>query len=409
MLNFVFLTLLIIVGVLVNPASWGFWGKFVFKAFILIGSGIILYRMWVEFYETEDETDSISSDDKNSAEPELMFFENRLMFLKKSLHRNSEMLEFLRKQFAIIWNLILPHNGYLFLMLPNREVILLHKKIRENMEAQKKGKPIPVLDLIDNAKGFLVENHVENGLTLLPFYSKNDFTPRSFLGFRLAIGEEFWFYWIFDAEVYDFFNHEDRAVLHKINETTLTFINKMLLAEKLKEENVQTAKALTLAQKLNLSRSIPTAVNWLTDFLIGEFQATKLTIAFRKNFDLTAEQGVINYSVGLEDSFKPGKEFPLEDGLNGWVILKNRPYLLDDIDKGEYFIPRFSREEKTNYGLRSFLSVPVRFNDQAIGMITLEDKESNKFSIYEKERLIKYAELFSTTFNRLIHEKQIGG
>ncbi len=411
MRNFVLLTILIIIGVLVNPESWGFWAKFVFKVLDLGGIALILYFMWNDYHEEEEpEEGNIPSDENETSRSGSTIFENKALLLNKSLHQNPDILEFLRKQFSIMWNLLLPHNGYLFLMLPGRELILIHKQLRADLEGRKrKGETIPAIDLIDHAEGFLVENHIDNGETLLPFYDDNAFEPRSFLGLRTDVDSSVRLYWLFDAEVFDFFNNEDRDVLHLINNSVLTFINKTLLTEQLKLENMQAVKSLMLSRRLLEIRSIALAVNTFVDFLINEFQASKLTIAFRKNFDLNAKDGVVYYSVGIEDPFKEGVEFPLEEGLNGWVILKNRPYVLDDIDKGEYFIPRFNRKEKSNYGLRSFLSVPIHFEDNAIGVVTLEDQIANKFSIEDKKRLIDYAGLFSGALNRLIQEKQIGG
>ncbi|NOX89420.1 MAG: GAF domain-containing protein [Calditrichaeota bacterium] len=411
MINFVALFLLIIIGIFVNPESWGFWTKLAFKVIILAGISAILYNFWGMAAENDqnEEADEIPPDNETDLESEDAFFDNKVRLLTKSLHKNPEILDFLRKQFTIIWNFILPHNGYLFLVLPEREALLLHKKVKDEILAAQKDRPIPLFNLIDNARGFLIENHVENGSNLIPLYKKDVYVPRSFLGFRADIDKQLHLYWIFDAEAYDFFNHEDRSTIHKINEITLEFLKKALIIEHLKEENVQTSKSLALSRQLTLARSIKSAVNQFTEFLIQEFQATKLTIAFRKDYDLSSTRGVIIYSIGKDDVFKAGYEFPLDEGLNGWVVLKNRPYLLDDIDKGEYFIPRFSRQEKTNYGLRSFLSVPVHFDNQAIGMVTLEDVRANKFSTEDKERLINYTALFSNAIDRLVHEKQIGG
>lgn len=410
MQNFIILTILIIIGVLVNPESWGFWGKFVFKLLDLGGIALILYFLWKDYQQTETTIEERMPQEEQQSNTDNTFFENKALLLNKSLHQNPEIIEFLRKQFSVIWHLVLPHNGYLFLMLPGRELILVHKNVREDLPgSQWKGRIIPAIDLIDNTKGFLVENHLENGNTLLPFYEGTSFEPKSFLGLRTDVDSDIHFYWLFDAEVYDFFNDEDRPVLHKINDAVLGFVNKVLLATQLKAEHIQNGKFLTLARQLLGASSVSTAKSIFVDFLINEFQASKLTLAFRKNFEAKAEFAQIHYAVGWDDPFKEGIEFPLAEGLNGWVILKNRPYLLDNIDKGEYFIPRFNRSEKSNYGLRSFLSVPIHFEDQAMGMITLEDTKANKFSLEDKTKLINYAGIFSGALKRLIKEKQIGG
>ena len=90
----------------------------------------------------------------------------------------------------------------------------------------------------------------------------------------------------------------------------------------------------------------------------------------------------------------------MEEGLTGWVISKNKPYLIDDLEKGEYFIPRYSKEEKTNYGLRSFLGIPFSINDTVYGAITLEDQTNEKYSTVDKNYLQKITQIFATIFKR---------
>lgn len=409
LINFIVLFLLAFIGIFVNPESWNFWVKLVFKIIVLGGIAFFLYQLWNEYQvEFEDE-----EEDELPKEQELIedksFFENRAALLARALQKNPEVLEILKKQFSVIWNLILPHNGFLLLMLPKREIVLLHKLVRNDVFRSPKNKPIPVLDLVDGAHGFLVENHLENGTNLIPFYNPEAYVPRSFLAFRTELEKDLNLYWLFDAELVDFFNEEDKATINKINDLTLSYLNHVLLVEKLKEEAREKTKLLELAKEVVSAKSLKAAVSRFSEFLAHEFQASKLTIAFRKNFDLNEGRGTIFYAIGKEDPFKSGTEFLLEEGLNGWVILKNRPYLLDDIDKGEYFVPRFSRQEKTNYGLRAFLSVPIEYQEQAIGMVTLEDSKPGKFTVLEKEKLQRYTTLFAQSINRLVYENQVGG
>ena len=123
----------------------------------------------------------------------------------------------------------------------------------------------------------------------------------------------------------------------------------------------------------------------------------------KKNPD--AQSAVIKKAIGTDDPFKSGYEFPLDEGLNGFVIMKNKPHLIEDIEKGEYFVPRFSKEEKTNYGLRSYLSVPIEIKSNAIGMVTLEHKIENKYSINDKKNLINYSAILANALYRFEKSK----
>ena len=157
-----------------------------------------------------------------------------------------------------------------------------------------------------------------------------------------------------------------------------------------------------LADKLNLSPSLESSIGTFTQFLVDKFEASKLTVALRTS----ANEAVIQKAIGIEDPFKEGYAFPLDEGLNGWVITKNNAYLIDNIDKGEYFIPRFSRSEKTNYDLRSFLSTPISLDGKALGMITLEDKTENKYNDEDKDRLMLYSAILAKAIRRFQNATQ---
>jgi signal transduction protein with GAF and PtsI domain len=97
--------------------------------------------------------------------------------------------------------------------------------------------------------------------------------------------------------------------------------------------------------------------------------------------------------------------FPLDEGLTGWIISKNKPYLIEDLEKGEYFIPRYNKNEKSNLGLRSFLGVPIEADDQVFGSVSLEHRLANKYNENDKKRIKHFVDIFSTTFLRSSSKK----
>ena len=109
---------------------------------------------------------------------------------------------------------------------------------------------------------------------------------------------------------------------------------------------------------------------------------------------------MIKKVIGQQDDFGENVEFPLEEGLTGWVISKNKPYIIEDLEKGEYFIPRYNKNEKSNYGFRSFLGIPIKVEDKIFGAITLEHQITRKYGEKEKLNLQRYVDIFSTTFLR---------
>ncbi len=115
------------------------------------------------------------------------------------------------------------------------------------------------------------------------------------------------------------------------------------------------------------------------------FQFDRLTVSM-VNSD-TKESAKIVKVVGQIDEFPEGTEFNVFDGLTGWVIRKNRPLILADLEKGDLFRPRFSKDEKSNYELRSFLGVPISYQQKIYGALSLESKHSDFYSEWDQKIL----------------------
>ena len=76
--------------------------------------------------------------------------------------------------------------------------------------------------------------------------------------------------------------------------------------------------------------------------------------------------------------------------------------MIDDIERDGYFIPRFTSNEQTNYGLRSFLAVPLSINNEAVGVISIEHKSVRAFSKTHKKLLQSHTEYFVKALSRFL-------
>ncbi len=111
------------------------------------------------------------------------------------------------------------------------------------------------------------------------------------------------------------------------------------------------------------------------------------------------DEGVVVKVFGQQDSMQEGYRFALSDGINGWVIRKNEPLLLGDLEKGELFRPRYSKHDKSNFGLRSFLGVPINFQDKVFGNISLEIKLPEYYTEWDQTILMILASNFGMAFS----------
>ncbi len=410
MYRFIGIFLLAVAGIFINFGFLGSVGKVIVDFIIIANISYLLYDLWKMHNAKKQDTGiEINQEAETPENPEtvrtsLSIFDIKPSALILLLKREKHYSDFLLNQFIIIRNFILPKNGYIFYRNKAGRLKLIYQRLEAQVEWQKNAEPKALLTLIDDKNDLFVENNIESAHNLFPFYDQQNYLPRALLSLitKFESGEKL--YWIFDADVANHFNTEDLTVLETINVNTQTVLESALRDSGLEQMIKNVNDRFQLSLKLNEQNNFKACIDVFTEYISSNFEASKLTIATRSSENL--EFAVIRKAVGIDDSFKDGYEFPLKEGLNGWVILKNKPYLLDDIDKGEFFIPRFTRQEKTNHQLHSFLSVPLQLNGVAVGMVTLEDKRINQYTIEDKERLIEYGKIFDTALGRMIKKNK---
>ncbi len=398
MYKFIGLYLLIILGIFVEPEFLGSIGNAVFKLFILAGVSYLLYDLWnlkdLTFQEGESAPDPLQNIAASQRRP---VFENIPIHLNLFSDDSVEIQQFLLSQFAIYWNYTLPRNGFLLYRYGKQGGKIFYQQTTDNVQPNEPDSFSRLISLADQNNAILIENNVENAGGLFPFYQPADYKPGSLLAFKTKIDSQQTLYWFFDSDATDFFNIQDKALIEQINSNTLFAL--VEAGQNLSSLNLVEEKTIiaNLAQELNHATNSEQCLDLFAGFLTDHFEASKLSIALKSHDSDTA---VIQKSIGLDDSYTNGTSFNINEGVHGWVILKNKPYLIDNIDKGDYFIPRFTRAEKTNFSLRSFLSVPLQMGDKSYGMVSLEHKLENKYSENDKQRLIKYSEILSSAFRR---------
>jgi GAF domain-containing protein len=85
-----------------------------------------------------------------------------------------------------------------------------------------------------------------------------------------------------------------------------------------------------------------------------------------------------------------GTRFPSSTGISGWVLVSRQPLVLEDVGAD----PRWSREaaESTGYVPRGMMSVPLLYEERALGVLSVLDRPSNtRFSLVEMELLGEFA------------------
>lgn len=405
MRSFILIISLTLIGFFVPFEFLGQAGNSISKIIIFFTLGYFLYK---EMLDEQHSSSSIQVPDEKfenletSQKAPIVEISNSIgddnithLLNDKELSINTILLS----QFEILFSFFMPSNGYIFIEHPKDSIRLFYKKIKPNISWLENVQTPNLFKLLKNHKDeILIENNIKPPSNILPYYG-DDYSIQSLFAIRILLGEYQAIYFVFDAPESGFFNTEDINVPIQTSFILKFVISNGVKKREISQENQEANIKLKLTEKLNTSITMDDLISDYIEFLADIFEAHKLTIAMvDKNNQQMAQ---IRKSIGQVDSIKEGTRFAIEDGLCGKVILNDQIYLLDDIEKDGYFIPRFSKNEKTNYGLRSFLAMPIKANSTSpIGMISLEHKNTHAFKTHHKAELKMYTEYFEKALIR---------
>jgi transcriptional regulator with GAF, ATPase, and Fis domain len=313
------------------------------------------------------------------------------------LNKDSRTEQFIKSQFEILNGILVAKNGWIFYKNNPDTIISIINLSGSSENADKAYHITGLMQILDADDKIVIENNLNNDTLLLSYYSDSEYKPFSFIGIPIDLFGEEKLFFVFDSPNTDHFNHEDKNLVEKIREATRIFLINRMKGYTLLSSLRSKDSLLEFATILNGSKTISHAINKLAEYVSELFEATRMTICLRKSESASA---IIKKVVGQTNDFDENFEFPLDQGLTGWVIGKNKPYLIEDLEKGEYFIPRYTKDEKTNFGLRSFIGIPLQTTEKVYGALTLEHIIPGKFTEDDKHRIQQITDIFSSTFLR---------
>ncbi len=402
----------VVLGFFFSPEILGLTGNILVKLLLLAFIVYLLFKKDIDPFinssssEPAEEEDVVK--DKTSAQQEtqpnlkLDQFSLRTLINKQELELNSYMVS----QFEILFNYLMPTNGYVLIKDGQNDFYIFHKVVK-NIENWRNSESVPpALKLFETQKSdLIVENNLSPQSNLIGYYQAN-YQPLSIFLMRTVITTNHVIYWLFDSPVSGFFNSEDTRIPVQVNFNIKYVFNRLAFYDAELNRIKATEKFTNLSIRINKAKTQKELLDIFVESITDHFEANKLTVALKEINDPFQNNAIIQKSIGVDDGMKVGNVFTLDDGLNGKVIKNNKAYLLENIEKGDLFLPRFSKNEKTNFGLKSFLSVPISINDASYGMITLEHKQAGFFNNNQKNDLIQFTKVFSHALMRFIGEKR---
>ena len=107
-------------------------------------------------------------------------------------------------------------------------------------------------------------------------------------------------------------------------------------------------------------------------------------------YDEEADELVFEAVAGEEEQGLVGSRLPSSTGIVGWTLVSRQPLVIEDLTED----PRHAREvaEKTGYVPNGLMSVPLLFEERALGVLQVLDRPQRPgFSLQEMDLLGLFA------------------
>jgi GAF domain-containing protein len=228
-------------------------------------------------------------------------------------------------------------------------------------------------------KAPILQNHLPSGFS---FSGRPGTEIRSFLGAPLCSKDEIVGVLAVGSGAPDDFSEADLSIV--ANEADLMTEVMLAFRQGLQEEIE--GKVYKIHLEFNrLSKTLEgedALVSLFAQCLARLFSFDRFTLCKRQG-----DEGAILFVQGQLDGLVHGVRFPLDEGLNGWVLKRNTPLLIADIGEGDYLRPRYFKGENSKHGLRSFVGIPMGNAESAWACFSLESRRAGQYNEKVKEVL----------------------
>jgi GAF domain-containing protein len=238
-----------------------------------------------------------------------------------------------------------------------------------------------------------LQNHLATGFSLS---GKPGTEIRSFLGAPLCARDEVVGVLAVGSGAPDDFSEADTNLASHVAEliTEVMFAFRQGLQE---EIDVKVCRVhLEFNRQLKVLDTEEAVLSFFAQCLARLFSFDRFTFCLRQG-----EEGVIRFVQGQLDGLTPGVKFPMDEGMNGWVIKRNTPLIIHDIGEGDYLRPRYFKGENSKHGLRSFIGLPMAAGDAVWGCFSLESKRPGQYNDKIKEVLFHFGVQLELALERM--------
>ena len=191
----------------------------------------------------------------------------------------------------------------------------------------------------------------------------------------------------------------DQEVIEKLSQFITHGMEDLEQMESLMVDNYFNSRIANLFDQLEVKSDESELFQSIRGLCRAFFQYDKLTIV------LTTEEkkkGMIKLVDGLHDDIDEGEEFLIQNTLHGLSIQDSKTICSNAWFENYPEMNRFKPGDNRDFNFMSVLSVPLKFNDESIGAVTMERLKSRIYS----ESDIRLLELLCGTVSSILNWQQ---
>lgn len=286
---------------------------------------------------------------------------------------------FLNTIVPLIKSTIVAESVVLLLVNFPKKQFFIRYKLTEHPEKFSKedfvdlGSGLPAI-LLQN-KNSLLENSLPEGNVLIPYYEEKKQIARSFIGVPIFYNQKKMGVLCADSSVEGAFSNDDLSIIKKFSKLiSIQIISSNKLYE-YETENWIAKVLYDFSKGMLKQESTDEFWAFLCNFLKSVFNIDRVVISER----ISNERAKISVVSQASGSPIVGQEFPMDEGMTGWVFRNNQSLLVDDFSAKENYIPRFFLNEAPSINYLSLLAVPIQWGQKVEAVICLESFNKYQF------------------------------
>jgi HD-GYP domain-containing protein (c-di-GMP phosphodiesterase class II)/uncharacterized protein YigA (DUF484 family) len=178
-----------------------------------------------------------------------------------------------------------------------------------------------------------------------------------------------------ESRTKDAFTEWDLVAMETISEHIVSSLDNARLYTYLRQSLAELSSVYEIGVSLSVSRD-------LNELMERMYRRTSVMTGARTFYValLDEKQGTVQFAIDYEEGEKrPRETFKLSEvgGYTGWILRNNAPILIKDLKEDVEKYP--AKPIFDGLKMRSYLGVPIRFQDRVIGVLSLQSMNRNAF------------------------------